>query len=188
MPIIGTPISEDLLDVFGTREGMEFKVGVDNLATYADLNDNEDDGEISDAIDDDLAEAANEMRIAWREFTDVELDFSNEMEERWLADTNEYGAAVKAWNGRNIRLAQTEDVPEQIATALDEWTKRLEKLRTGAVLLDYMDDEDVEDPNEFGAQDAPVSALPTVDRNGRTVSETPRGVTWDANLPGYRWS
>lgn len=160
-------VAGDAVTVFGTRSGVEQKVGRDNLAHYADLNSNENAAEITAAIADDLTEAAADMAQAWREYlqsvrvpgeavSDVALGSSNAIEARWLADTNEYGAAVKAWVGRTIDAAQGQDVPQQVGTAMDEWNKRLAMLRAGTALLAYQTaegviDESADEPGGFEA-------------------------------------
>lgn len=168
MPITLQPnAAPDPVEVFGTRTGIERKVGVKNLKYYVALDGDPDavsePPEIATNIADDLEEAATDMHDAWRQYlqsirlpgeavSDVTLGSSNAVEARWLADTNEYGAAVKAWFGRTIDAPQGSDVPQQIGTAIDEWNRRLESLRTGKALLGYQTDEGVidEDADEPG--------------------------------------
>lgn len=137
---------------WGTRAGIEQKVGVVNLKEYVFLGDTNENPQadpepasIAPAIADDIVEAATDMAVAWRQHTSVALGFANPFEQRWLADTNEYGAAVKAWAGRNIDRAQTDEVPQQVATAMREWDERLAMLRGGTALLDYQGDNGVGD-------------------------------------------
>ncbi len=147
------------ITLFGARAGIEQKIGVRNLKSYVFLGDTDESPDdipepasIAPAIVDDLTEAATDMAVAWREYTATALGASNAIETRWLADTNEYGAAVKAWSGRNIDQATTEDVTQQVATAMDEWTRRLAMLRAGTALMDYQTDEVIdEDDDEAGA-------------------------------------
>lgn len=153
---------------YGTRTGVEQKVGRDNLKNYADLNANEDAGEVAAAIADDLIEAATDMHQAWMEYlvsvkpagepvSDAPLASSTDIEARWLADTNEYGAAVKAWNGRNVDRSSTEDVPQQVGTAMAEWERRLAMLRSGTALVTYQQAEEVDE------DDAPAGSMTFLD-------------------------
>jgi hypothetical protein len=41
--------------------------------------------------------------------------------------------------------------------------------------------------DEFSDVDAPISVLPTVDRDGRTITSVPVGPYYDSNLRGFRW-
>lgn len=197
-------------DVFGTRAGIEQKVGARNLKEYVFLGDTDEDphgdpepSSIATAIADDLVQAVTKMRAAWREYlesrrvagatvADVPLGYLEEYERRELADLNENGAAVYAYNGRNIDGRTTEEVPTQIATAMTEWKEGLERLRTGKMLLDYQTAEGIIGPtqdDEFTEVDAPIALAPTVDQHGRTISDPPpRGLYWDPNGAGYRWS
>ncbi len=153
---------------FGTRAGMEEKCGgARNLETYelqppysrestTGLN------QIAASIEDDLEEANADMAVAWREFTDIVLGYTSTYELRWLNDTAEYGAVVKAWAGRNISRGTTDEVPQQIATVMNEWERRLQMLRDGTALKDYY--EAVADTEDSGVLDlqaglAPVAKL-----------------------------
>lgn len=135
---------------YGTRSGIELKIGRDNLSIYADLNADGDTDDIAAAVADDLAEANADMAVAWREYTATALGHSTAVEQRWLNDTAEYGAAVKAWNGRSVSATTTQEVPQQVATAMDEWARRLDMLRTGRALQDYLVSEGADEPEEAG--------------------------------------
>lgn len=157
--------------LFGTRGGMEQKCnGATNLAIYefqpaagVTRDSSEGQQQIGASILDDLEEANADMAVAWREFTDIPLGYSSAYEHRWLNDTAEFGAVVKAWAGRNISRATSEDVPQHIATAMAEWERRLQMLRDGTALKDYYEAES--DEADSGILDlqaglAPVAKLP----------------------------
>lgn len=163
------PPSGDV-EVFGTRTGIERKVGARNLREYVFLGDTDEDPHgtpeptsIAANITDDLTEAATMMHEAWAEHlhairvpgeavSDVPLGYSTAYEERALADLNENGAAVFAWAGRNIDRVPSEEAPAQIATAQKKWEDGLERLRAGKMLLAYQTAEGIidEDTVESG--------------------------------------
>lgn len=155
VPPVGT------VTIWGTRLGMEMKVnGARNLREYVAGDANPDETPepawIAAAINDNLEEAATDMHTAWQEglharrlagytVLDVPLGSSSAIGARWLKDSNEYGAVVKGWTERTIDAPQGQDVPQQIGTATDEWTKRLAALRGLTALLDYQAAEGIID-------------------------------------------
>lgn len=167
-----TTIASGIATEFGTHAGMEEKAnGQRNLDTYEfqpaaglSILHTTAQMQIAASVADDLTEANADMAAAWAEFTtDTPLGYLTTYELRWLNDTAEYGGVVKAWAGRNVSKGQTDDVPQQIATAIDEWTRRLEMLRTGAALKAYYADESEEaDTGVLELQQGlgPVAAFP----------------------------
>jgi hypothetical protein len=170
-PLTGTVNGQEFSGDFGTSAGMQEKCGGSkNLETYEfqpasgiTREDTVGQTQIAASIADDLTEANADMAAAWAEFTDVDLGYLKTYELRWLNDTAEYGGVCKAWAGRNVSRGQTDDVPQQIATAIDEWTRRLEMLRTGSALVAYYADESAD--NDSGVLElqeglGPVAAFP----------------------------
>jgi hypothetical protein len=149
-------------DEFGTRPGADIKAGGQtNLDTYlrqsaGSLQSTTVQNEIANAYESRNEEANVDMAMAWREYTDLALGYTETYEHRWLDDTADYGVVVKAWAGRNVSRGQTDDIPQQIATAIDEWTRRLEMLRTGTALQAYYDE------NKDEATEAPVGTFQSV--------------------------
>lgn len=151
--------SEDFT-LFGARGGMEEKcAGAKNLRIYefhpgagVTIDSAEGLTQISQSIEDDLEEANAEMAKAWRKgtvaiaakrgitFVKVPLGYLESFELRWLNDLAEYGGVVKAWAGRSVKRAATEEVPQQVGTAIEMWLKGIAELEAGTALEDYYDD------------------------------------------------
>lgn len=153
---------------YGSIELVEQKCGGrKNLETYAfqrgegvTVESADGQAQVTETVENRLAEANAYMAGEWARFTlDVPIGYLEDYELLKLNHLAAYGAATFLWAAHNVNRAQTDDVPQHIATAQRMWEEGLAALRDGSFLRAYY--ESASDTSDTGILELQTGLAPT---------------------------